>query len=104
MSKSNLNDYDLAEEAAASRKKHVEREIRLAVRRVFNKYNIAHHSGNGDPTARYRDVLKILGKRGGQKAARLKVQQQLTTPTEKHQPVYARGTLFEGHVSPPHRF
>ena len=95
----NLNDYDLAEEAAASRREHKERSMRTAVRRVFARHNIHHHSG-GEPTARYRSVLAILGKRGGQKTARLNVQHQLTTPQSKHEPVGGFGTLFEGHVSP----
>jgi len=103
VSKSNLNDYDLAEEAAASRKKHVEREIRLAVRRVFEKHDIPHHIGK-EPSARYSSVLSILGKRGGRKSARMRTQEHLITPEKPHDPVHGFGTLFEGHVSPPHRF
>ena len=99
----NLNDYDLADEAAASRKEHGEREMRPAVRRVFAKYDMPHHSG-GKPTTRYRHVMQILSARGHKKAIRMKEQRHFTTPTQAHEPVGGKGTLFEGHVSPPHRF
>lgn len=74
-----ISVYELAQEAARSRRENRETNPRPAVQRVLAKYAIPISREDGSV---YRKVLSLLGKRGGDKSARMRIMRTLQAEDE----------------------
>lgn len=81
----------LADKAAEARLKAGEKGVRPAVSRVFALYNVQAHDAKGNRTAKFSEVMRILGKRGqhvAQKKKQMEPSALSAAPSEK------QGVLF----------
>jgi len=87
--------HQLTEESQQSWKKNKLDGLKEAVRQVFAKHNIDQTQGYGKE--RYIQVLSILGRRGGNKTARLRRMKELIVkmPETAEQPSFPT-SLFPG--------